>query len=72
MGKPTEEQRKTLRNATYLKRNGWLLKELPDVDWGWIDPKTEEHYFEKDALHIQLIRDASKNKRFAKEPAYHD
>jgi hypothetical protein len=67
----TEKMRKVLTDATYLKRHGWSFTQLDDI-WGWIDPKSREHYLEKDALQIQLIRDAGANKRFGPEPLYHD
>lgn len=68
----SEKQRKALTDAMYLKRHGWSFTHLDDIGWGWIDPKSKRHYFEKDALQIQLIRDAAKNKRFGPELGYHD
>ena len=66
----TKRQRKTLTDAMYLKSHGWSFTQLDDI-WGWIDPRSKEHYLEKDALQIQLIRDPS-TKRFGPEPLYHD
>ena len=68
----TKEQKEALTNSMYLKNKGWLFTLVDEVGWGWIDPKTKEHYFEKEALQIQLIRDNSSNPRFGKEPSYHD
>ena len=68
----TEKQRKVLTDAMYLKRHSWSFTQFDGIGWGWVDPKSGEHYFEKDALQIQLIRDNSANSRFGKEPAYHD
>ncbi|MBU0977964.1 MAG: hypothetical protein KKD18_06100 [Nanoarchaeota archaeon] len=64
----SDKMKKALTDASYLKRQGWSFEMLENVGWGWIDPKTKEHYFEREALQIQLIRDASKNKRFGPEP----
>jgi len=59
--------RKAVQNAMYLKLKGWIWA-VEEGRKGWIDPKTHVHYYQKEALQIQLIRDARKNKRFRSEP----
>ena len=63
--------KKNLKNAMYLKGNGWSFK-TEDNRKGWVDPRTCVHYFVKEAVQIQLIRDSSKTARFRKEPGYYD
>ena len=63
----TDEQKRALKDAMYLKSKGWKF-EIEEDREGWVDPKTKIHYFTKDALLTQLIRDSSTNKRFGREP----
>ena len=62
-----KEQRQALTNAMYLKCNNWDF-DIEDGREGWRDPQNNAHYFEMEALTIQLLRDESKFKPFKREP----
>lgn len=43
-----------------LAGNGWIEKTIDGL-YGWIDPDTNEHYFPKDAIFLQVLRDRKRD-----------